>query len=438
MFKGKCETGDEEDYDIIESPDTTKKRIKHSVDVIYKEETHLSDSESMKETKNKEIVLLEETKNNQTTKKQSPDEIANLTLTNENTVILQNINLNVSKLQENDVKKTDSLKVKETETDRLIGRFVAGLGDSWYYVILLEQTKSSSSLISNRKMATECLASFVIGIILSPGINILASYLKFDVLKFRINGENSSGLIMASLFFIMLLNNAFFLKGYTSKIKSKKSSLFPQNNECATENNLFVKIVVTGIYFLYYYIVTFLELMIPILIYESMKLSVIGSIHVYAIISVLYGLILIVIVQVSHVKYLQIFLTLSSIIEAVSIIGVYILHQNSHIASNIEHTILFFSPVCFSLSLLWANSDGLFISLLQTYVSEDVRDCTHSTGKSVSKLAIVWAVITVVFYSRKTSTVITMTIMTLILIAYVAQLFIYYRKKKLNPINKRD
>ena len=318
-----------------------------------------------------------------------------------------------------------------------IGRIVAGLGDA-FYVILLEQTKVNSSLISNKKMTIECLAAFVFGIIISPGINILTTFMKVETRNFQLNENNFPGLTMASLFLIVLLINSLFLKDFNRNVKDCKNtfSKFPpfssQNNKYTVEYNFLKQVMVVGIYSLYSFIVIFVELMIPILIYERLKLNAMGAILVYAVISLLYGLFLFITVKVSLKCYLEVLVAISSAAEIVNVIVIYILHR-----SNAENIVYLFISVVISLPLLWANADVMFVSLLQRHIAEDVRDSAYYSGKRISNFAIVGATLTVIFYSQRTSAAISLILLIFILLSVFVEIIVdCYTRKKISDEEK--
>ena len=75
-------------------------------------------------------------------------------------------------------------------------------------------------------MTMECLAAFITGVVLSPGLNLLSSLIPFQLGAWKVTVNNYPGLSIAVLFFVMQVgwslcyySNSIFRGGWASRVE---------------------------------------------------------------------------------------------------------------------------------------------------------------------------------------------------------------------------
>ena len=276
-----------------------------------------------------------------------------------------------------------------------LGRFMAGLGDA-FYVVLMREMKTKHGNAMNEKITLECLAAFIIGVVVAPGFNILATLLHFRIGHWILNSNSYPGLIMAILFSLTQFAVIFLLPVMSGTESSEKftdseGSISDSYMQISDYSTIFISVYS----FLYTYIVTSLELMIPITIYELFNISVIGAILLYAVVATMYALILMVTMTVSFSHPMETYFGVTILMQVVGIFSV--LYLSVFRDKDSVATIVCITLIVFSLATMWSNDDVLFISLVQTLVPYHKRENTHKTRKLLSKLAFCIGGVTVPF-----------------------------------------
>ena len=276
-----------------------------------------------------------------------------------------------------------------------VGRFIAGLGDA-FYVVLMREMKTKYGNALNEKITVECLAAFIIGVVVAPGFNILTTLLHFRIGHWILNSNNYPGLTMAILFLLTQFAVIFLLPVMSGNELSEK---FTDSEESFSDSYIqmsdYSTIFVSVYSFLYTYIVASLELMIPITIYELCNISVTGAILLYAVVGTMYALLLMVTMTVSFSRPMETYFGVTILMQVVGISSV--LYLSAFKDENSVAKIVCITLIVFSLATMWSNDDVLFISLVQTLVAYHKRENTHKIRKLLSKLAFCIAGVTVPF-----------------------------------------
>ncbi|XP_066935421.1 uncharacterized protein [Clytia hemisphaerica] len=278
-----------------------------------------------------------------------------------------------------------------------VGRFLAGLGDAFYVVLMKEMHQYTE--LSNERLTIECLAAFVLGVILSPGINIVTTFMHFSLGSLTFDASNFPGLTAAVLFLIMQFIIAIFIKDHSDEEETNRQ----KSSSGATPNKFidseYIKDLeytawfVNGFSFVYTYIVALFELIIPFLMYERLKASTIGVMLLYAIIGTVYAMFLLMTMTVSFDYQPEIFIGISIIVEIAGLSSV--LYFTWLTQYTIVADIIGIGIIVVALTLLWSVDDVLFINFVQMFVPYHQREKTHNVRKFMSKLAFAFAGITI-------------------------------------------
>lgn len=277
----------------------------------------------------------------------------------------------------------------------VIGRFIAGLGDA-FYVILMKDMKARNGYTNNQNMTMECLAAFIFGIILSPGINLVTSYAPFTILAWNINVYNYPGLSAAVLFILMELIILIFLPAASAtdenvRMRAKKESV--TNKGASIKDWDFKSYFVVNYSFLYTFIVAFFEISLPVILHEKMRVLPVESMMLYAILGVLYAVILVFVMTVNFKNQLEASIGASILAKTLGIFGILYLGYSGVKA----YDFVCIGAVTISLPILWTNDDILFINLVRTVIPVSERESTHEVRKTYSKVAFAIASVTVPF-----------------------------------------
>ena len=286
-----------------------------------------------------------------------------------------------------------------------IGRFIAGLGDAFYVVLMREMHKYAE--LSNERLTIECLAAFVLGVILSPGVNILTTFLHFRLGKLQFNEDNFPGLTIAVLFLLMQIVVAVFVidSGEDESPATGQQLQKQRGYKESTTGNRFLEAAeyikgleytawfVNGFSFIYTYIVGLFELIIPFLMYERLKASPIGVMLLYAIIGTMYAMFLLMTMTVSFEYQPEVFICLSVVVEIAGLFAVLYFYWLTQYT--IAADIVAMSVVVLAVCTMWSVDDVLFINFVQMFVPHHQKEKLHNVRKFVSKIAFVLAGLTV-------------------------------------------
>lgn len=288
----------------------------------------------------------------------------------------------------------------------VIGRFVAGLGDA-FYVVLMKEMKSSTG-IPDEKMTIECLAAFIIGVVLSPGINILTTFLQFKFGSWHLNANTYPGLSISVLFLLMQFLILIFLKdtskkdgtsnAFKSTLGSSYTSRFIEVTNLIKESPYTIWYV-NGYAFLYTYIVAMLELLTPFIMYELLNSSQREVMILYAVIATVYAMLLMMTMTVTFDYQPETFFCLSVLFQIVGLFAVIYFTWLGpyHTVSDV----LAMGAVVIALTALWSSDDVLFINFVQIFIPFHQREQTHTARKFTSKIAFAIAGVTVPFMYKQ-------------------------------------
>ena len=283
-----------------------------------------------------------------------------------------------------------------------IGRFVAGLGDAFYVVLMREMHKYAE--MSNERLTIECLAAFVMGVILSPGINILTTFLHFRVGTLSMNENNFPGLTIAVLFLIMQLIVAVFVIDSGETEDGTDQNRVSKDDQAKTGNRFleaaeyikgleYTAWFVNGFSFVYTYIVGLFELIIPFLMYERLQSSPIGVMLLYAIIGTMYAMFLLMTMTVSFEYQPEVFVCLTVLVEIAGLFAVMYFYWLTKYT--IAADIVAMSVIVLAVCTMWSVDDVLFINFVQMFVPHHQKEKSHNVRKLVSKIAFVLAGVTI-------------------------------------------
>lgn len=310
----------------------------------------------------------------------------------------------------------------------VVGRFVAGLGDA-FYVVLMKEMKSSRG-IPDEKMTIECLAAFIVGVVLSPGINIVTTFLKFKLGLWVLNPNTYPGLTTSVLFLLMQFVILIFLKEEKNNTSfgpiyaSSSSATTGTTSRFIEVTNMIKESPITIWYvncyaFIYTYIVAMLELMIPIIMYEVLNASQRELMILYAVIGTVYAMLLMMTMTVTFDYQPETFVCISVIFQ---IVGLFALIYFSWLGPyQTVPDVIGMGALVISLATLWSSDDVLFINFVQIFVPYQQRENTHTARKFMSKVAFALAGVTVPFLYRHA-----MIIVAPIIIVAVCALFVLF------------
>lgn len=306
----------------------------------------------------------------------------------------------------------------------VLGRFIAGLGDAFYVVLMKEMNRRQTA---NDRMTMECLAAFIFGVIVAPGLNIITTYLHFTLGTWRLNSNNYPGLTMGVLFLFMQFIIIFFLSDESNadkKGKDEKSeeARFPFDPISTIKDSNYQAAMVTFYSFTYTYIVTSFEIMIPMIIYELIQTNDIGAMLLYAVIGTLYAMFLVMTMTVSFNHQLEVFVGISSVAQVGGLFS--LIYFNEFMKPSVG-SIISLIVVVLALTTMWSIDDVLFINFVQVVISPNKREVTHDLRKAVSKCAFALAGVTVPFWFSKVVFVVGPVL--IILVALLLVLFIIVR-----------
>ena len=277
------------------------------------------------------------------------------------------------------------------------GRLIAGLGDA-FYVVLMKETKTKYGNQDKEQMTMECLAAFILGVILSPGINIITTFIPFHIGNWHLTQMNYPGLTMAVLFLVMQFVILFFLNipeedGVIKQV-CESTKHFPDIlNNIVYQSRL--KAAFTASFaFVYTYVAAHFELMLPIILYEKFETNGISAMLVYAVIGTLYAMFLLMTMAVSFDHQLETFFCISSVVQTFGLFSLLYL-ELSYTSAALSIVSVVVIVLC--LTIMWSNDDSLFINFLQRFIPAEERENTHRIRKVMSKLAFVVAGVTVPF-----------------------------------------
>lgn len=276
----------------------------------------------------------------------------------------------------------------------IIGRFIAGLGDA-FYVILMRDMKAKHGYTKNQTMTMECLAAFILGVILSPGINVITTYVPFKLYTWHVNAYNYPGLSISVLFIIMEFIVLFFLPSQFDQNESTKDV------KISTDSSMFhcfrqwgYKALFVGMYsFLYTYVVAFFEISLPVIIYDKLRVEPIGAMLLYAVVGTLYAMILMFGMTINLKNQLEVSIGVSVVAKTIGMFGILYLG----FSDKSVHNIICVAALVISLSILWSNDDILFINLVRLIIPPMQREYIHGIRKTYSKFAFGIAALTVPF-----------------------------------------
>jgi len=178
----------------------------------------------------------------------------------------------------------------------------------------------------------ECLAAFVLGVILSPGINIGTYFLKFHIGWWRVNSGNFPGLTAAILFSIMQIVILVFLRVNEDDDKTTTTAKEERQNQqdkvsTSSDSSKFVEAkkfiremeytawFVNVFSFVYTFVVATFELMVPFLMYERIQASTVGVMLMYAMIGTIYAMLLMMTMSISFAYQPEIFVCISVVMQ---------------------------------------------------------------------------------------------------------------------------
>ena len=280
-----------------------------------------------------------------------------------------------------------------------VGRFIAGLGDAFYVVLMREMHRYTE--LSNERLTIECLAAFVLGVILSPGVNILTTFMHFELFGLRFNENNFPGLTIAVIFIVMQFVVAIFVRETGSDEEDEPQinqqepstlSKFHEATDYITELE-YTAWFVNGFSFIYTYIVGLFELVIPFLMYQRLKASPIGVMLLYAIIGTVYAMFLLMTMTVSFEYQPEVFVCMSVVVEIAGLVAVMFFSWLTQYT--VAADIVGMAVVALAVSALWSVDDVLFINLVQVFVPHHQKEKSHKVRKFVSKVAFALAGLTV-------------------------------------------
>ncbi|XP_057296167.1 uncharacterized protein LOC130625110 [Hydractinia symbiolongicarpus] len=282
----------------------------------------------------------------------------------------------------------------------VLGRFIAGLGDAFYVVLMKEMNRRQTA---NDRMTMECLAAFIFGVIVAPGLNIITTYLHFTLGTWRLNSNNYPGLTISVLFLFIQFIIIFFLSdesssGKTSKDEKSEEARFPFDPISTIKDSNYQAAMVTFYSFTYTYIVTSFEIMIPMIIYELIQTNEIGAMLLYAVIGTLYAMFLVMTMTVSFNHQLEVFVGISSVAQVGGLFS--LIYFNEFMKPSVG-SIVSLIVVVLALTTMWSIDDVLFINFVQVVISPNKREVTHDLRKAVSKCAFALAGVTVPFWFSK-------------------------------------
>jgi len=282
-----------------------------------------------------------------------------------------------------------------------LGRFVAGLGDAFYVVLMKEMKTKYGSEISER-VTLECLGSFIGGVILAPGINILTRFIHFKIGYWHLDSNNYPGLTLAVLFMITQFIILIFLSddGCINKTEKLDDSNSSDSNNSSIMISDYPVLFIAAFSFLYTYIVASIELMIPLIVYEICQVNDLQAMLLYAVIGTLYGMILMFTMTVSFKHPMETYLGITIFMQVVSVLAMIYVFNFHHL--NAILLVVAVGIMVFALTSMWSNDDILFINFVQTMVPYEYRKTTHNLRKVMSRLAFCIAGVTIPFCFIKT------------------------------------
>lgn len=280
------------------------------------------------------------------------------------------------------------------------GRFFAGLGDA-FYVVLMRQMHTYGET-ANERLTMECLAAFVLGVILSPGINIGTYFLKFHIGWWRVNSGNFPGLTAAILFSIMQIVILVFLRVNEDDDKTTTTAKEERQNQqdkvsTSSDSSKFVEAkkfiremeytawFVNVFSFVYTFVVATFELMVPFLMYERIQASTVGVMLMYAMIGTIYAMLLMMTMSISFAYQPEIFVCISVVMQIAGLFSIMYFTWLSQFT--IAADIFGIAVIVLALTSMWSIDDVLFINFVQMFVPYHQREKTHNMRKTMSKIA---------------------------------------------------
>ena len=275
------------------------------------------------------------------------------------------------------------------------GRFFAGLGDAFYVVLMREMNQYGE--MANERLTMECLASFVLGVIISPGLNVATSYMTFRVGWWRVNSDNFPGLTAAVLFSVMQIVILLFLRvnedddvAATKTVKEERQNKTDSTSRFVEARNFIRDIEYTAWFvnvfsFVYTFVVATFELLIPFLMYERLKASTVGVMMMYAIIGTIYAMLLMLTMGISFEYQPEIFVCISVVMQIAGLFSVMYFTWLSQFT--LAADIVGIGVIVLALTSMWSIDDVLFINFVQMFVPYHQREKTHNMRKTMSKIA---------------------------------------------------
>lgn len=278
-----------------------------------------------------------------------------------------------------------------------IGRFIAGIADA-FYIVIMRDVKSTQNY-KGGNIAAECLCGFVTGLILAQFLNAATFFIPFKLGVWNLSIYNYPGLMACFLFSIMALANRVFL---SISDEENEYSQPPSSND-----NLSFKVQLKSIQswglktgfiafysFIHTYVVSMLEILIPILIYEKLQATPISAILFYGFIGLLYAMILMFTLSIKSPIMLECFMLLSVLFKMLALLASICIIL---VPMRTLYCVLALMAMMIAITFMWSNDDVMYNNLIISLLPFRVREYSHNIRKATSKLAFLLAGFTVPF-----------------------------------------
>jgi len=274
------------------------------------------------------------------------------------------------------------------------GRFIAGIGDA-FFVVIMQDVR----IIRNYKggsVAAQCLGSFILGLGLAQLINIICIYIPFKIGDWSLQVWNFPALLAAVLFcllgIVLMLTLDISHDDNTSDRRQQQANGNNDNDNDNDNNEIpdtsvgFSSVFVCVFSFVHTFIVSMLEILIPMFIYSTLKEDVFEAVLLYAILGLFYAMLLLATMSITSPLMLEVSLLVSVLFKLLALLCVVLL---SALHMSTINAMVSLVGIMVAVAFMWSNEDVMYTNIILTLVPYPRRQYTSGLRKTTSKFSFV-------------------------------------------------
>ena len=267
------------------------------------------------------------------------------------------------------------------------GRFIAGIGDAFFVVIMADARISRD--YKGGSVAAQCLTVFIVGLVLAQVLNIMCIYIPFKLGDWSLQVWNLPSVLVAILFCIVGITNLTL--GIDDEDNLNQEDLSEPKESTSTDDGPgFSSVFVCFFSFVHTFVISMLEILIPMFIYQRLEEDVLICVLLYIFLITLYALILIFTMSIDSPLMLEFSLIISVVLKMVALLCVVLMTANE--LGELDAVVAVVG-VMICVAFVWSSEDVMYTNLILTLVAYRHREETNKMRQTTSKLAFVLSAI---------------------------------------------